>query len=168
MSSVNPWRHEDGELTDRQLAHATSALREAPEGALRIVALHHHLAAPPWRSGKRPLPRRDHVLETLGAAGAELIVGGHVHQAGIAERREFEALEDGPRKSLVLVTAPGLGRPRPNRRGEARGVNVYETDDDSLTVRTFVWDGSDFAEVGRRSFPRSDNADRSALGRVRP
>ncbi|MBA2643510.1 MAG: metallophosphoesterase [Actinobacteria bacterium] len=155
LSSVDPWRHEDGELTDRQLAHAASALGEAQAGALRIVALHHHLAAPPWRSGKSPLPKRDHVLETLGAAGAELIVGGHVHQAGIAERREFEALEDGPRGSLVLATAPGLGRPRPNRRGEARGVNVYETDADSLTVRTFVWDGSNFAEVGRRSFPRS-------------
>ena len=49
----------------------------------------------------------------LAAAGAELVVGGHVHQAGIAERREFEALEDDGGSAVVLATVPGLGRPRP-------------------------------------------------------
>ncbi len=94
------------------------------------------------------------MLPSLATAGAELVVGGHVHQATIAERREFEALEDGPRGSLVLATVPGLGRPRPHRRGEARGVNVYGWDDDELTVTTYAWDGSGFSEVGRRIFAR--------------
>jgi hypothetical protein len=117
--------------------------------------LHHHLAAPPWRAArKRPLWQRDHVLNSLASAGAELVVGGHVHQAGIAERREFEALEDGATRSLVLATAPGLGRPRPRRRGEARGVNVYECDASALAVTSFAWDGSGYAEIGRRSFRR--------------
>ena len=56
--------------------------------------------------------------------------------------------------SVVLATVPGLGRPRPRRRGEARGVNVYEADAASLTVTTFAWDGAAFAETGRRTFPR--------------
>jgi 3',5'-cyclic AMP phosphodiesterase CpdA len=154
LSSVNPWRQQDGMLTDRQLAHAESELRGAQQGALRVVAFHHHLAAPPWRSGKRPLASRDHVLQRLAAAGAELVVGGHVHQAGVAERREFEALEDGSHASLVLATVPGLGRPRPRRRGEARGINVYEAGPETFTVTSHAWAGSTFVEVGRRSFPR--------------
>src|SRR4051812_28178677 len=47
-------------------------------------------------------------LERLAAAGAELIVSGHTHQAAVAERRDFEVLADGARP-CVLATAPGLG-----------------------------------------------------------
>ena len=156
LNSVRPWRHQSGRIRGEQIARAAELLAAAPEGALRVVALHHHLAAPPWRAArKRPLKDRDHVLERLAGAGAELVAAGHVHQGGVAERREFEALEDGQAGSIVLATVPGLGRPRPRRRGEARGVNVYEADTASLTVTTFAWDGSAFAETGRRLFPRS-------------
>jgi 3',5'-cyclic AMP phosphodiesterase CpdA len=156
LNSVRPWRQQGGALEDDRLASASARLQEAPAGALRMVALHHHLAAPPWRAArKRPLSRRDEVLRTLVAAGAELVVGGHVHQAGVAERREFKVLEEGPRLSLVLATSPGLGRPRPHRVDEARGLNVYEADPNILTVRTYAWDGRALLEVGRRTFGRT-------------
>jgi 3',5'-cyclic AMP phosphodiesterase CpdA len=127
----------------------------APAGALKVVAVHHHLAAPPWRAARKlPLSRRDEVLRTLVGAGTELVVSGHVHQASVAERREFKAIEEGSRRALVLATAAGLGRPRPKRREEARGLNVYEADATTLAVRTFAWDGIGFGEIGRRSFER--------------
>jgi 3',5'-cyclic AMP phosphodiesterase CpdA len=155
VNSVRPWFHQGGALSEVQLTGVAARLREAPEGALRLVALHHHLAAPPWRAAhKRPLQGRNRVLHSLATAGADVVVGGHVHQAAIAERREFEAVEDGRAASIVLATAPGLGRPRPHRLGEARGLNVYETDADTLTIATYAWDGTGFTEVGRRSFRR--------------
>lgn len=156
LNSVRPWRQQGGALDGERLAHAMARLQDGPPQALRMVALHHHLAAPPWRAArKRPLSRRNDVLRTLVAAGAELVVGGHVHQGGVAERREFKVLEEGPRRALVLATAPGLGRPRPKRREEARGLNVYEADADILTVRTYAWDGRALLEVGRRTFART-------------
>ena len=156
LNSVRPWRQQGGALDAEPLARAMARLQDGSPDALRMVALHHHLAAPPWRAArKRPLSRRDDVLRTLVAAGAELVVGGHVHQGGIAERREFRVLEEGPRRALVLATAPGLGRPRPQRREEARGLNVYEADADVLTVRTYAWDGRALLEVGRRTFART-------------
>ena len=94
------------------------------------------------------------MLTALAQAGAELVLSGHVHQAAVAERREFEVLEDGSRRTLVLASGPGIGRPRPARRGETRGVNVYDVEADALTVTTLIWDGNDFVEVGRRTFPR--------------
>ncbi|HLG09888.1 MAG TPA: metallophosphoesterase [Gaiellaceae bacterium] len=155
LNSVRAWRQQGGAVTDAALDRVAERLSEAPTGALRVAALHHHLAAPPWRAArKRPLKRRGHVLQSLAAAGAELVVGGHVHQAAIAELREFQAVESGRPGSLVLATAPGLGRPRPHRQREAHGVNVYESDPGTLRVITFSWDGASFAEVGRRSFPR--------------
>jgi 3',5'-cyclic AMP phosphodiesterase CpdA len=155
LSSVRPWRQQGGSLEDEQVAAAVERLRAAPPQALKVVALHHHLAAPPWRAPrKRPLAKRDDVVEAFAQAGAELVVSGHVHQVAIAERREFEALEDGRRSSLVLASVAGLGRPRPHRRGEARGVNLYAADESSLTVMSYAWDGSRLAEVAQRRFTR--------------
>jgi 3',5'-cyclic AMP phosphodiesterase CpdA len=155
LNSVRPWRQQGGALGAEQLARAATRLRDAPAGAYRVVALHHHLAAPPWPSPrKKPIRHRDDVLEALVEAGAELVLSGHVHQAALAERREFEALEDGSRRSLVLASSPGIGRPRPSRAGETRGVNVYDADADALTVATLVWDGNEFVESGHRVFPR--------------
>jgi 3',5'-cyclic AMP phosphodiesterase CpdA len=154
-SSARPWRQQGGALARGALGRVATHLRDAPRGSLRVVALHHHLAAPPWIAArKRPVRHRDLVLQSLAAAGAELVVGGHVHQAGVSERREFEALEDRGARALVLATAPGLGRPRPRRRGEARGVNGYEWDAETLTVTTYSWDGGSFSVTGRRSFAR--------------
>jgi 3',5'-cyclic AMP phosphodiesterase CpdA len=155
LNSVRPWRHQSGGLDETSLERARARLGTAGR-ALRAVALHHHLAAPPWRAAhKRALSRRGSVLQALAGAGAELVVGGHVHQASIAERREFRAVEGEPARTLVLATAPGLGRPRPRRLGEAQGVNVYESDPATLSVVTFVWDGGSFQEVGRRTFARA-------------
>lgn len=153
--SARPWRFQGGALEAGRLGEAARRLMGAPQQALRVLALHHHLAAPPWRAArKRPLAKRDEVLRTLVAGGVELVVGGHVHQGAIAERREFITLEEGPRRALVLATAPGLGRPRPERHEEARGFNVYEADETLLAVRTYAWNGHAFVEVGRRSFER--------------
>ena len=66
------------------------------------------------RGGSRKLPlvvAEPRARSGSSTAGAELIVGGHTHQAAICERREFEVL-DGDTRSCVLATAPGLGRPR--------------------------------------------------------
>ena len=71
---------------------AAAKLAQAAPGALRVVALHHQLINAPWRSHKKPVARRHHVLSELVAAGAELVVGGHIHQGAVAERREFEVL----------------------------------------------------------------------------
>jgi 3',5'-cyclic AMP phosphodiesterase CpdA len=156
VNSVRPWRQQGGALDDDQLASVAARLGSAPTGAFRVVALHHHLAAPPWPSKrKEPIQRRDQVLRAFAEAGVELVLSGHVHQTSVAERREFETVEEGTIGSLVLATVPGIGRPRPYRRGEARGVNAYEVGASTLEVTTYAWGGTAFAEVGRRSFARA-------------
>jgi 3',5'-cyclic AMP phosphodiesterase CpdA len=155
LNSVRPWRQQGGALDDDQLELVAARLRDAPSGAYRVVALHHHITAPPWPSPrKRPIHDRGKVLRALADAGAELVLSGHVHQVALAERREFETLDGTSERTLVLATAPGIGRPRPHRRGETRGANVYDVSTDVLTVTTLIWDDNEFVEVGRRLFPR--------------
>jgi 3',5'-cyclic AMP phosphodiesterase CpdA len=115
---------------------------------------HHHLIGAPWRAArKRPVSRRDRVLRTLVGAGADLILGGHIHQAAVSERREFEVVGAEARTAVVAI-APGLGQPRPRRLGEARGLHLHETDGEAIVVRTFHWSNGDWTLGAERSFVR--------------
>ena len=153
LNSVRPWRHQSGGIRDAQLERAQERLRDAPEPSFRIAVLHHHLIGAPWRTRKKPVARRNHVLVSLVRAGADLILAGHIHQAAVSERREFE-ISTGAERGVVVSIAPGLGQPRPKRHGEARGLHVYEIEDAYLRVLTFVWRNPDWGLTAERQFPR--------------
>jgi 3',5'-cyclic AMP phosphodiesterase CpdA len=141
-------------LREEQLRHASARLGEAADGAYRIAVLHHHMVGAPWRAArKRPVSHRNHVLRELVAAGADLILAGHIHQAAVSERREFEVV-DGDVRAAVVSIAPGLGQPRPNRLGEARGLHLYEAGERTLTVQTYIWRGGDWGLTAHRVFSR--------------
>lgn len=164
LDSVRPWRHQGGRLSPARLARMADTLVAAPPAALRVVAFHHHLAGAPWRTSRKfPLQDRDRALRAFASAGAELVLGGHIHQSTTVERHEIEATAGAG--SLVLATAPGLGRPRPHRLGEAQGVHVYEWDAERLVVVTRTWDGSRFRPTARRAFPRVGSSTSSELPR---
>ena len=156
LNSVRPWRHQSGGVSDAQLDRAAAKLRQSAAGALRVVALHHQMIGAPWRTRKKPVARRNHVLAALVDAGAELILGGHIHQATVSERHEFEVLDDGAR-GVVVSIAPGLGRPRPHRRGEACGCVTYNADRDSIVVETSIRHGDEWELTAVRTFPRGGN-----------
>lgn len=154
LNSVRPLRQQGGALAGAQLERAAERLQSAGEGAYRVAVLHHHLIGAPWRAArKRPVSRRGRVLRALVGAGVDLVLSGHVHQAALSERREFEVVT-GEVRAAVVAIAPGLGRPRPNRLGEARGLHVYEVADDALTALTYTWRDAGFGLVAHRSFPR--------------
>jgi 3',5'-cyclic AMP phosphodiesterase CpdA len=153
LNSVRPWRHQSGGLSDEQLARARAAFAAAPPSAFRVALLHHQLTGAPWRTRKRPVARRNHVLGALVDAGAELILSGHIHQAAVSERHEFEVW-NGDQRGVVASVAPGLGQPRPRRRGEARGVVVYDAGADEIGTSTYVWRASEWGLTAVRRFPR--------------
>jgi 3',5'-cyclic AMP phosphodiesterase CpdA len=153
LNSVRPWKQQGGALRPAQLEHVARVLAGAPDGAFRVVALHHHLLGAPWRSRKRTIANRSTVVGALVDAGAELIVSGHVHQSAVGERREFEVVA-APVHGTTVATAPGLGQPRPQRRGEARGLHLFETDERTIRVLTYAWADGSWAEIADRRFPR--------------
>ena len=154
LNSVRPWRHQSGKVRPAQVVRAAEVFGNAPAGALRIVVLHHHLLGAPWRSSKKPVANRNVVLESLVQAGAELILAGHIHQSTIAERREFEISTPGGERAVVASIAPGFGQPRPKRRGEARGLHVYEAAAEALRILTYIWRDDGWALTAVRIFPR--------------
>ena len=153
LNSVRPWKQQGGAVRGAQLEHVRRVFADAPETALRMVALHHHLLGAPWRSLKRTIAKRSTLLGSLVDAGAELIVSGHVHQSAVSERREFEVVS-GQVRGTTVVTAPGLGQPRPKRRGEARGLHLYEVDELLYSGPHVRLGREPWAQIADRRFPR--------------
>jgi 3',5'-cyclic AMP phosphodiesterase CpdA len=153
LNSVRAWRHQSGAIREHQVRRTSELFAQAAPGALKVVALHHHLIGAPWRSRKKPVARRSHVLAGLVDAGAELILAGHIHQGAVSERHEFEVIRGDVRGATVSI-APGLGQPRPKRRGEARGLHVYECTQDSIAVETYIWRDDDWGLTAVRRFAR--------------
>jgi 3',5'-cyclic AMP phosphodiesterase CpdA len=154
LNSARPFRQQGGALSRGQLERAAERLGAAQEGALRVAVLHHHLIGAPWRAARKwPVSHRNDVLHALVGAGADLILAGHIHQAAVSERHEFEVVGDEAHTAVIAI-APGLGQPRPRRLGEARGLHVHEADADSIVVRTFRWSHGDWALSAERRFVR--------------
>jgi len=154
LNSARPFRHQGGALSRAQLKRAAERLAAVETGALRVAVLHHHLLGAPWRAArKRPVSRRNHVLQALVDAGSDLILAGHIHQAAVSERHEFEAVGHEARTAVIAI-APGLGQPRPRRLGEARGLHLHEADGEAIVVRTYRWSGGDWTLGAERRFAR--------------
>jgi 3',5'-cyclic AMP phosphodiesterase CpdA len=154
LNSARPFRQQGGALREEQLRGAAERLQNGPDGAYRVVVLHHHMLGAPWRaSRKRPVSHRNRVLRALVEAGADLILAGHIHQAAVSERHEFEVV-GGDVHAAVVSIAPGLGQPRPNRLGEARGLHVYDPGEHAVAVHTYLWRGEDWGLTAKRTFPR--------------
>ncbi len=153
LNSARPWRHQSGGIRSSQLERARKLLAAGAGGALRVVVLHHHLIGAPWRSRKKPVSHRNEVLAGLVDAGAELILAGHIHQAAVSERHEFEVVA-GDVPGVTVSIAPGLGQPRPSHRGEARGVHTYTVSEDAIEVETSIWLGDRWTPNSLRRFPR--------------
>lgn len=154
LNSVRPFRYQGGALSRPQLGRAAERLAASEPGALRVAVLHHHLLGPPMRAAhKRPVSRRNRVLRALVEAGADLILAGHIHQSAVSGRHEFEVVADEGRSAVVAV-APGLGRPRPRRLGEARGLHLVEATEAAIAVHTYVWSRGDWVLAVERTFRR--------------
>lgn len=79
VKSTRRLRHIDGELSAPQIAAVASLLRDAPNDVLRIVVTHQPL----WVDRPRDQKNRCHgaaaALESWRAAGADLLLAGHIH-----------------------------------------------------------------------------------------
>src|SRR3954464_14383618 len=50
LNPVPPWKQQGGAIRPAQVEHVREVFANAPEGALRMVAVHHHLVGAPWRT----------------------------------------------------------------------------------------------------------------------
>ncbi|KNZ32885.1 MAG: DNA repair exonuclease [Methylibium sp. NZG] len=79
LNTTRWWRHEDGELSAAQIERTAERIAQARPGQRRVVMVHQPLAVTQPEDDNNRLHGHAEALRAWGAAGVDLIVGGHIH-----------------------------------------------------------------------------------------
>ncbi len=84
LNTTRRYRHKNGEISKEQIERVANRLDHAAHGQLRIVALHHPVIV--TKAQDEPNLLRGHALavKVWARAGADLVLGGHIHLPFVA------------------------------------------------------------------------------------
>jgi 3',5'-cyclic AMP phosphodiesterase CpdA len=123
LNSAEPYRAiVNGRIGRRQLAFAAEAFRGSPERDLKIVVTHHNLSPAPDNLPEQVLPLHRTYLRAFREMGVELVLGGHLHRAYMADAADVlsdRSLDPGPFLVYSGTSSSHRGR------GRERGRNSY-------------------------------------------
>lgn len=138
LNTTRWWRHKHGELSSAQIERVAQRLRAASPAQCRIVMVHQPLAVTQASDLNNRLCGHQAALRRWAEAGADLIVGGHIHlpfvlplqpqQTGLA--RPLWAVQAGTAVSARL--RPGAGNSVNLIRLPQRLVERWDFDEGAL------------------------------------
>ncbi len=79
VNTTRPWRHKNGEVSAAQVERVARRLAMARPGQLRVVAVHQPIAVLRAQDAPNRLRGSEAALQRWAAAGADLVLGGHIH-----------------------------------------------------------------------------------------
>ncbi len=79
VNTTRWWRHKDGQLSAAQVERVARRLAQARPGQRRVVMVHQPLVVTRSEDEKNRLHGHAAALRAWGAAGVDLIIGGHIH-----------------------------------------------------------------------------------------
>lgn len=128
VNTTRPWRHKDGEISAQQIEHVSQQLQRALPHQLRIVVVHQPVFVERDSERANLLHGHKAAIQAWSAAGANLVLSGHIHLAYVRNLRE--QLQDLPR-SIWTVSA-GTALSKRVRDGQPNSVNLIHYDPDEL------------------------------------
>jgi len=146
----------NGSIQDRQLLFAAAAFQNGPEADLRVVVVHHHLAPAPDHEPDQVLPGFQRCLDAFSKMDVDLILGGHLHRAYIANSLDAYPAQDG-RHGIVIAhsgtTTSRRGRARERNKNSFNTIGISRGQMVVTHHLYFEGEGA-FAPVGTHTFPR--------------
>lgn len=79
VNTTRPWRHTHGEVSAQQVERVAHLLATARPEQLRMVVVHQPVAVVRTRDAHNLLRGKDAALQRWAEAGADLVLGGHIH-----------------------------------------------------------------------------------------
>jgi 3',5'-cyclic AMP phosphodiesterase CpdA len=141
LNSARPSRHTEGEVSEEQIERVARRLEQAAAAQLRVIVMHHPVAAMDAGYTQHLLHGREHAIRQWAKAGADLIVGGHAHLP--------YALPLADRMTLaqpVWVVQAGTALSTRVRAGIPNSVNLIRYDADATCERAAYVARFDYAE----------------------
>ena len=79
VNTTRAYRHTDGEVSMQQIKRVAARLEMAGAAQLRVVVTHQPVAVTRTQDEKNLLRGRERAVQRWARAGADLILGGHIH-----------------------------------------------------------------------------------------
>lgn len=79
VNTVRAHRHKNGEVSDAQIERVSQRLREATADQLRVVVTHQPVHVIREKDVENLLINHERAIAAWAAAGADLVLGGHIH-----------------------------------------------------------------------------------------
>lgn len=143
LNSSRRFTLDNGKLTSDQLEFARRAYAETPDGHLRVMVTHHHLAPPPGLVKDRDvMPGARRALERFTEMGVHLLLAGHMHRSYIGDSLDF--FPEAPRDRGIVIVQCGTTT---SERGRGRerfknSLNVIRACRREVFVSHYLWRGS--------------------------
>ncbi len=138
VNTTHPRRRKDGEVSAAQVDRVGERLRQAHPAQVRILVLHHPVIAATRSDVQNLLHGREAALPAWAEAGADLVLGGHIHLPYVRSlREEWPQL---PRP--VWAIQAGTAVSRRTRDGVPNSVNLLRCSSTAGARRCVVerWD----------------------------
>lgn len=106
VNTTRPYRHKDGEVSPQQAERVAQRLEHAKPGQLRVIVTHQPVLAARANDVKNLLHGREHAVRRWAQAGADLIMGGHIHLPYVLPLKA--AFRDLPRRMWAVQAGTSL------------------------------------------------------------
>jgi 3',5'-cyclic AMP phosphodiesterase CpdA len=146
------WRHIEGEVNAAQVQRVAARLRRARPEQLRVVVVHQPLHVEGEPEKKHLLRGRAAALSAWAEAGADVVLGGHIHLPYVAE-----LTPPGAGGARIVVAQAGTALSSRLRRDAPNSVSVIRheaTDAARFSVERWDFSGEhrEFQRVHTRTF----------------
>lgn len=136
VNTTRPYRHADGEVSARQIERIAQRLRGAREGQLRLVITHQPICVIKPEDRKNLLHGHLAAMRRWAEAGADLVLGGHIHLPYVCALHEAG---HGLARRLWAVQA-GTALSSRVRHGAPNSVNLIRHDAQAQSCTVERWD----------------------------
>ena len=132
VNTTRAWRHKNGEVSTAQIDRVANLLTATRPGQLRVVVVHQPLAVTEARDQHNLLRGHRAAARAWSAAGADLVLGGHIHLP-------FTLALQGFARPMWVVQA-GTAVSSRTRPGAPNSVNVLRWDKVASCCLIEQWD----------------------------
>ena len=122
VNTTRPRRHKNGEVSPQQVQQVAGRLAAAASGQLRIVVVHQPAVVLRAEDEHDRLRGADPALLAWSAAGADLVLGGHIHLPYVADLRQRTP----PTPRRMWCVQAGTGVSSRVRHGTCNSVNLID------------------------------------------
>lgn len=134
VNTTRPWRHKNGVVSEAQVERVALQLGAATPAQLRVVVVHQPAAVPRAQDAHDLLRGHAHALRRWAEAGADVVMGGHIHLPYVLE-------QPGLARPLWVVQA-GTAVSSRVRDGAPNSVNLLRWNGSAREAIVEQWDGA--------------------------